>query len=38
MAENECVPDTDEYLVAEAINLDIEEVLAYSTTSLIIYS
>jgi len=35
MAENEFVSDTDEYLVAEAINLDIEEVLAFFTTTAI---
>jgi hypothetical protein len=35
MAENEFVSDTDEYLVAEAINLDIEEVFAFFTTAAI---
>jgi len=35
MAENEFVSDTDEYLVAEAINLDIEEVLAFFTMAAI---
>jgi len=29
MAENEFVSDSDECLVAEAINLDIEEVFIY---------
>jgi len=38
MAENEFVSDSDECLVTEAINLDIEEVLIYFTMVMVIYA